>query len=101
MNYNLLVEKIKRRSNSANNIDCELLNDLIEETQNEILQYTNLLEIPIGLEGSLIEIVIAKCNKLGSEGIKSESFSGISTTYIDGFSKNITKKLNRYRKLPR
>ncbi|MGL6186096.1 MAG: phage head-tail connector protein [Clostridium chrysemydis] len=95
-----LLEKIKRRSNSASNQSDELINDLIEETQEEIKAYIHREDIPPSLEGSLIELVIIKCNRLGTEGISSESFSGVSTSYINGFPKDIEKKLRSCRKLP-
>lgn len=101
MDNKIILEKIKRRSTAAINQSDELLNDLIEETHSEILEYINQNKIQQGLEGSLIEIVIIKCNKLGSEGLSSENFSGISQSYINDYPRDIIKKLNRYRKLPR
>ena len=96
-----LIEKINRRSNAAANQSKELIADLAQETQEELKEYLNRDDIPKGLEGTLIELIVIKCNKLGTEGINSESFSGVSTSYIDGFPKDIIKKLNRYRKLPK
>ncbi|WP_343759306.1 phage head-tail connector protein [Clostridium oceanicum] len=101
MDINMLLEKIKRRSNVSINQKDELLNDFIEETQLEISEYINSNEIPKVLESVLIDIVIIKLNRLGNEGLLSESFSGISQTYIDDLPKYILKKLRRNRKLPR
>lgn len=95
-----MLEKIRRRSVAAKNQSDDLLNDLIEETQEEIKEYIHREDIPISLEGVLIELVVIKCNRLGTEGINSESFSGVSTSYIDGFPKDILKKLRSCRKLP-
>lgn len=95
-----LLEKIKRRSSAAKNESDELLNDLIDETQEEIKEFTHREDIPPSLEGSLIELVVIKCNRLGTEGISSESFSGVSTSYLNGFPKDIEKKLRKCRKLP-
>lgn len=95
-----LLEKIKRRSSAAKNESDELLNDLIDETQEEIKEFTHRGDIPPSLEGSLIELVVIKCNRLGTEGISSESFSGVSTSYLNGFPKHIEKKLRKCRKLP-
>lgn len=97
----VLLEKIKRRSNSAANQSDELINDLIEETQEEVKAYIHREDIPPSLQGVLIELVVIKCNRLGTEGISSESFSGVSTSYINGFPKDIEKKLRKCRKLPR
>ena len=100
MDNKKILEKIKRRSIAAKNQSDELLNDLIEETEEEIKVYIHRKDIPIDLEGSLVELVVIKCNRLGTEGINSESFSGVSTSYLDGFPKDITKKLRSCRKLP-
>ena len=100
MDNKKILEKIKRRSIAAKNQSDELLNDLIEEIEEEIKVYIHREDIPISLEGSLVELVVIKCNKLGTEGINSESFSGVSTSYLDGFPKDITKKLRSCRKLP-
>ena len=100
MDNKKILEKIKRRSIAAKNQSDELLNDLIEETEEEIKVYIHREDIPIGLEGSLVELVVIKCNRLGTEGINSESFSGVSTSYLDGFPKEIVKKLRSCRKLP-
>lgn len=100
MDNKILLEKVKRRSIAAKNQSDELLLDLIEETENDLLEYTNLYELPAGLESSLIDLVIIKCNRLGTEGISSEGFSGVSTSYLDDIPKDVKRKLNRYRKLP-
>ncbi|HDI3012987.1 TPA: phage head-tail connector protein [Clostridium perfringens] len=100
MDNKKILEKIKRRSIAAKNQSDELLNDFIEETQEEIKAYIHREDIPLSLQGVLIELVVIKCNRLGTEGISSESFSGVSTSYLDGFPKDITKKLRRCRKLP-
>lgn len=95
-----LLEKIQRRSISASNQEDKLILDLIDETQEEIKEFTHREDIPSSLEGSLIELVVIKCNRLGTEGISSESFSGVSTSYLNGFPKHIEKKLRKCRKLP-
>ena len=101
MNKIELLEKTQRRSKSAAKQDDRLVLDLIDETQEEIKEFTHREDIPLSLEGPLIELVVTKCNRLGTEGISSESFSGISTSYEKGFPKSIEKKLKKCRKLPR
>lgn len=98
---NNLNEKIQRRSNAAKNLDSKVLNEIIDETMDEIRDYLNIEELPNGLEGTIISLVIIKCNKLGSEGLVSEGYSGISQSYINDYPRDIMKKLNRYRKLPK
>ncbi|MBY0755027.1 phage head-tail connector protein [Clostridium sardiniense] len=99
MDKNILVEKIRRRSVAARNKDVMVILDLIEESQFDILDYTNLSEMPEGLKGALIELVIIKCNKLGNEGISSESYSGVSQTFIRDWPKDLKRKIRKFKKL--
>lgn len=45
------------------------------------------------------KIAILKLNRLGSEGLASQSYSGVSETYIDGYPADILAVLNRKRKI--
>lgn len=44
-------------------------------------------------------IAILKLNRLGSEGLSGQSYSGVSETYVDGYPADILAVLNRKRKL--
>ena len=45
------------------------------------------------------KIAVIYLNRLGSEGLNAESFSGISQSYIDGLPQDILSVLNRKRKV--
>lgn len=100
MDNKKILEKVKRRSNAAKSQSNDLLNDFIEETQEEIKDLIHREDIPLSLEGTIADIVVIKCNRLGTEGISSESFSGVSTSYMNDLPKDIIKKLRSCRKLP-
>ena len=44
-------------------------------------------------------IAIIKLNRLNSEGLAAQSYSGTSETYLDGYPADITALLNRKRKI--
>jgi hypothetical protein len=44
-------------------------------------------------------MIIYRYNQLGSEGIASQSYSGISQSFTSTYPENIIKQLNTYRKL--
>ena len=44
-------------------------------------------------------IAIIKLNRLNTEGLASQGFSGTSEAYIDGYPADILKALNRKRKI--
>ncbi len=45
------------------------------------------------------KIAIIKLNRLNTEGLSSQSFSGVSESYIDGYPAEIKAVLNRKRKV--
>lgn len=51
------------------------------------------------LELAAEQIAVIKLNRMGTEGLASQSFSGISESFIDGYPDEIIKMLNRKRKL--
>lgn len=51
------------------------------------------------LEVMAQRIAIIKLNRMNTEGLASQSFSGVSMSYIDGYPADILKVLNRKRKL--
>ena len=45
------------------------------------------------------KIAIIKLNRLNSEGLASQNYSGVSESYIDGYPAEILSVLNRKRKI--
>jgi hypothetical protein len=45
------------------------------------------------------KIAIIKLNRMNSEGLASQSYSGVSETYVDGYPAEILTVLNRKRKI--
>lgn len=64
----------------------------------EVEDYCNR-ELDYGLELQALKIAVIKLNRLGSEGLASQGFSGISESYIDGYPADIVAALNRKRKI--
>ena len=62
-----------------------LVSEIIELTKEKILNYINKTELPNELEFVLIELSIQRYNRIGSEGIVSESVDGKSVSYEDDF----------------
>ena len=63
----------------------ELVHEIIELTKDKILNYINETELPSELEFVLVELAIQRYNRIGSEGIASESVDGKSVSYDDDF----------------
>lgn len=98
---NQVLESVKLRPGVSNNAD-ELLKDLINDVINDVKDYINYSdseELTSELISAVKELVIIKCNTLGTEGLNSQSSNGVSENYTNDIPKSIKKKLNRYRKL--
>jgi hypothetical protein len=82
----------------AANYSDELINLTIKQATAEVESYCNRT---IDIELSLVveKIVILKLNRLNTEGLASQSFSGVSESYTNGYPADILAILNRKRKL--
>lgn len=97
-----ILQSLKLRP-GISNLSDELLKDFIDDSYNEVAEYINLMkdtEMPIGCISIVKDLVVVKVNRIGSEGITSESKEGISQSYVDGIPKEIKARLRRYRRLP-
>ena len=56
-------------------------------------------DIDYELEVMAMKIAIIKLNRINTEGLASQSYSGVSENYIDGYPADILAVLNRKRKI--
>ena len=64
----------------------------------EVEAYCNR-KLDLELELIAEKIAIIKLNRLNTEGLASQSYSGVSESYIDGYPADILSVLNRKRKI--
>lgn len=64
----------------------------------EVEAYCNR-KLDLELELIAEKIAIIKLNRLNTEGLASQSYSGVSESYIDGYPAEILSVLNRKRKI--
>ena len=81
----MLLNRVKVLLGISSNDNTELLNEIIELTKSKILNYIDKTELPEELEFVLVELSIQRYNKIGSEGIASESVDGKSVSYEADF----------------
>ena len=79
----LLLNRIKTLLQIQDN--DVLIYEIVEITKEKILNYINEKELPIELEFILIELAVERYNRIGSEGIASESVDGKNVSYGDNF----------------
>lgn len=93
-----MIQKIKTLLSIGNSEQDELLTLLLELTENEVRDYCGIDDLS-GLESTIIQMAVIKYNRIGTEGLTAESYSGGSWTYTDSYPEHIMNTLRRHRKL--
>lgn len=82
---------------AANYTDAQL-NLCIKFAMAEVEQYCNR-EIDFVLELVVLQIAKIKVNRINTEGLGAQSFSGVSESFIDGYPDEIKALLRSKRKM--
>ena len=95
-----MLQKIKLLINKVNDDnEDELIATLISLCKDEAYHYCNLAEYNNALDYIVIQMVIERYNRIGSEGALSQSTSGVSTDYTNFYSDKVVRQLNKHRKV--
>lgn len=94
-----MLLKIKIILGITTNEKNSLIMLLIENCEEYIRDYCHILTVDSKFDSTIIKMVVESYNKIGSQGVKSESYSGVSVSYMDDFSPSVYKALNRYRRV--
>lgn len=85
-----LLEQIKLLTNKT---DDKLIKLLIDRTKVELSTCLRK-EYSDKFDNVLADMVIIKLNRLGTEGTSSQSYSGVSESYLDQYPDYIKKQLD-------
>lgn len=94
-----MIEEIKLLlGDAASNYSDTQIGLCLKLALAEVEAYCNR---PIDYELEIIaeKIAIIKLNRLNTEGLAAQSYSGVSENYIDGYPQEILTVLNRKRKI--
>ena len=94
-----MLDKIKILLGVTGDDKDELLLILISLCKDQATEYCNLDEYSAKLDSAVIEMVIERYNKMGTEGISKAASSGLTEEYMYDFSAPILKKLRKNRKV--
>lgn len=83
---------------AATNFSDAQINLVVKQTTAEIEAYCNRT-LDTELEAVVERLAVIKLNRINSEGLASQSFSGVSESYVNGYPDDILKILNRKRKI--
>ena len=75
-----------------------LLRLLLDFTTSEVVNYTHNNELE-KLNNVILNLAVWKFNRLGTEGVDSENYSGVAFNYTAEYPDNIKKQLQAYRKV--
>jgi hypothetical protein len=94
-----MLEDIKiMLGDAAENYKDELINLVIKQATAEVKGYCQR-ELDEELNTIVERIAVIKLNRINTEGLASQSYSGVSESYIDGYPADIMAVLNRKRKI--
>lgn len=94
-----MIEEIKiLLGDAAANYSDALIGLCLKQALAEVEAYCRR-ELDTELELIAQEITIIKLNRMNTEGLTSQSYSGVSESYIDGYPAEIMAVLNRKRRI--
>lgn len=93
-----LVERLKERLDE-NELSDDKLHAIIDDVTLEVLADTNQPILNAQLESAVISLSVITVNRLGTEGLASEGYSGVSTSYLDDVPPRVASILNANRRL--
>lgn len=94
-----MIEEIKLLlGDAASNYSDAQISLCLKMALAEVEAYCNR-EVDIELELIAQKIAIIKLNRMNTEGLAGQSYSGVSENYIDGYPAEILAVLNRKRKI--
>lgn len=95
----MMIEEIRLLlGDASNNYTDEQISLCLKMALAEIEAYCNREVDPV-LELMAEKIAIIKLNRLNTEGLASQSYSGVSESYMDGYPAEILSVLKQKRKI--
>lgn len=94
-----MIEEIKiLLGDAAGNYTDAQISLCLKMAMSEVQSYCNR-ELDIELELIAQRIAVIKLNRMNTDGLTSQGFSGVSESYVDGYPADIKAVLNRKRKI--
>ena len=98
MSESTLLEHLKARLDDVEVPDVKL-QAIVEDVTQEVLADTNQSKLNAQLESAVISLSVIAVNRIGTEGLASEGYSGVSTSYLDDVPTRVASILNANRRL--
>lgn len=83
-----IIKQVKALLGISDNLQDNLLNVIQELTEAHFKAYTGKKDIPDELNFIIVEVVIKRFNRVGSEGLKSQKVEGLTLEFsLDDFGR--------------
>ena len=94
-----MIDEIKiMLGDAAANYSDAQISLALKQAMIEVEEYCGR-SLDASLEMAAQRIAVIKLNRTNTEGLNSQSYSGVSENYIDGYPDDILKLLNKKRKI--
>lgn len=93
-----MLAKIKLLLGITDNTKDALLNLLIDQAIDQAINITHNDAVS-SYDSIIASMVVWRYNRLGSEGVTSENYSGVSFNYSSDYPEPLLKELNSFRKV--
>ena len=92
-----MIEKVKLLLGLTDSSKDELIEVLIDGAVEDAVAITGNKYIQDELPNTIVKMVVYNYNRLGTEGLETESYSGVTYNYSDGYPQDILNTLNKKR----
>jgi hypothetical protein len=94
-----MIEEIKLLlGEAAENFSDAQIGLCLKLAMNEVEEYCGR-DLDYSLELIALKIAVIKLNRINTEGLAAQSYSGVSESYVDGYPADIKAVLNRKRRI--
>ena len=93
-----LLDRLKNRLDEVEVSEIKL-QAIIDDVTQEVLSDTNQSELNLQLSSAVVSLSAITVNRIGTEGLASEGYSGVSTSYLDDVPPRVASILNANRRL--
>lgn len=92
------LDKMKLMLNINTNEKDDLLTLLLDQATETAISYTHNDDI-VSLSPVILKMAIFDYNRLGTEGLASEGYSGVSFSYLEDYPETILRALRSKRRI--
>ena len=92
-----MIEKVKLLLGLTDASKDDLIEVLIDGAVEDAVAITGNKYIQDELPNTIVKMVVYNYNRLGTEGLETESYSGVTYNYLDGYPQDILNTLNKKR----